>query len=56
MNNYKKIKSMTIEEMAEFLSNNECEQCCVFSDIVCEGNPNSDCFVGIKQWLEKEAE
>ena len=56
MNNYERIKNMTIDELAEFLSNNECEQCCAFSDIVCEGNPDSDCFIGIKQWLESEVE
>lgn len=51
--NFERLKAMTIDEMAEFLSNNECARCCVFSDVVCEGNPNSDCFVGIKKWLEK---
>ena len=52
MNNFEKIKAMSIDEMVEFIINPPC------NDIFCE-----DCFCGdtdcqyrIKQWLEQESE
>ena len=51
MNNYERIKNMTIDELAEFLCNNECEQC-AYKGFDC----GYDCFIGVKQWLESEVE
>ena len=53
MNNYERIKNMSIDEMAELLNNQECETCCAYADSInCNGD--NDCFTGIKQWLESE--
>lgn len=55
MNNYKKIKSMTIDKMAEFLQDRSpCDICvCDFDDYKCMA---IGCKDGIKQWLESEVE
>ena len=59
MNNFEKIKQMTIEEMAklffdiafnDYLCNNYCT-----SPENCAGTTN-ECTLGIKQWLESESE
>ena len=49
MNNYEKIKSMSIDEMAELMSD-DCEYYCNAKN--CSGA----CINGIKQWLESEGE
>ena len=55
MNNFEKIKNMTLDEMAEYLANMECDTCCVYSDKT-DCLEGSDCFTGIKQWLQVESE
>ena len=54
MTNYERIKSMTIDEMAEWLQDgiNECDCCAYGLKFAC---PDS-CIYGIKQWLEREVE
>ena len=60
MNNYEKIKNMSIDEMAEWLSFQGCENSCVYNteydriyeNLDCGGN----CKDGIKQWLLAESE
>ena len=55
MTNYERIKNMKIEEMAKAIDDSDivsqCD-CCVYID----NCPNIDCKVGIKLWLESEAE
>lgn len=56
MNNYEKIKSMTIEEMAEFFyccSDMSCNYCTAPQK--CKGN-QEECLKGHEQWLKQEAE
>lgn len=54
MNNYEKIKNMTVDEMAEFLLQ-ECINICVYNNEECL-DYGADCKDGIKQWLEQESE
>ena len=57
MNNYEKIKNMSIEEMAEML-HNITDDCCnsyCSAPLNCQGTLE-ECILGIKQWLEQEAE
>lgn len=58
MNNYEKIKKMTIDEMAEVLYYSRCSACIYISSHdnlpLCRGNYK--CKDGIKQWLESEEE
>ena len=53
MTNYEKIKSMSIDEMANLLGN-ECEFCVCFNEpfLKC----SRSCNEGVKKWLESEAE
>ena len=51
MNNYERIKNMSIDEMAEFLNNKDCDSCGYKGD-----DCSYDCFIGIKSWLESEEE
>lgn len=55
MNNYEKIKAMTLDEMANFLSREDeyCEVCGFYGD-TCVGD--KDCKEVVKQWLESESE
>lgn len=53
--NYQKIKSMSLDEMAELLAYMECDTCCVYGDKT-DCLEGSDCFTGIKQWLQEESE
>ena len=57
MNNYEKIKQMTIEEMAEHFLNirNTCITCVAFLE-TCNGDSENDCIDNIKQWLLQEVE
>lgn len=50
MNNFEKIKAMTIEEMAKYLKKIECDNECM--------NPwdCDECLDNYKQWLESESE
>ena len=54
MNNYKKIKQMTVDEMAEFLSNRAACGFCIYEFDEC--NEAIGCVEGIKQWLLQEVE
>ena len=58
MNNYEKIKQMTVEEMAVWLDNvsDECSDMCIASlDDLIMFYP-STCIENIKQWLLQEVE
>ena len=50
--NYEKIKTMNIDEMAEFLVD-RCSFCVFYKDDNCW---EQDCLVGHKQWLNQEVE
>lgn len=54
MNNYEKIKNMTVDEMAEYISKTpNCGKCTLAElDLAC----HCECSKGIKQWLLSEAE
>ena len=53
MNNFEKIKSMTIEEMASRLSGvHDCCDYCAYDNYSCV----RDCAFGIKKFLESEVE
>ena len=53
MNNYEKIKNMTLDEMAEFLDRKSNHECCYHHyNGSCIGH---DCIDGVKQWLESES-
>lgn len=52
--NYDKIKNMTIDEMAEFITRSICLSCIYIKENRnCKGKK---CISGIKQWLKKESE
>lgn len=57
MNNFEKIKNMTVEEMAEHYLNirNTCITCVAFLE-TCNGDSENDCIDNIKQWLLQEVE
>lgn len=58
MNNYERIKQMSIEEMAEFFSRSDCDVC-IYNPETSECDccsDNLECYDGIKQWLESEVE
>lgn len=52
--NFDKIKSMTVDEMAELLNDKDCTVC-IYDSIDCTGD-DCDCYLGIKQWLMQEVE
>ena len=54
MTNLDRIKSMTVDEMAELLSTKACE-CCAYPDFTLCGFGAPACEEGIKKWLEQEA-
>lgn len=59
MNNYQKIKAMSIDEMAELFydltfDDFACNKGCT-RPMNCKGSPY-ECIDGIKQWLESEEE
>lgn len=53
--NYEKIKNMTLDEMAEFLTDRSaCDTCdCDMEENKCMA---VGCLDGIKQWLQQESE
>lgn len=60
MNNYERIKAMTIDEMAKIFNQKFCEECCYSSwDEVescnpqCWANPQNEYYL---KWLKKEEE
>lgn len=50
MNNYERIKTMSIDEMAKVLSKPVCFHCIDNKNECC----NENCKKGVKQWLEIE--
>ena len=58
MTNYERIREMSVEEMAEILSDSDCEKRCGFTkDGKCNSYGNSDmCAEGVALWLNSEAE
>ena len=59
MNNYEKIKAMSIEEMAKFIpiAGDYCEVCNFRCSPLCtEETEDMDCTRTIKKWLEAESE
>ena len=55
MNNFEKIKNMTLDEMAELLSRrNDCDGCpCENNEEDCKG---ACCFLSVRDWLQQESE
>ena len=57
MNNFEKIKNMTLDEMAELfelrITSNNCAYCNFYNDCKYSG---LDCEKFIKQWLQAESE
>ena len=55
MNNFEKIKSMSVDEMAEFIKCGDCYYC---PARWCEDDELNDesCTKKLKQWLESEVE
>ena len=61
MNNFEKIKNMTVEEMADFITDltNGCEYGCLYCKNYIDGecSKNSELYdyiKGCKEWLESE--
>jgi hypothetical protein len=55
MNNYKRIKNMNIDEMAEYLSNRAGCAFCIY-EFEQDCNQEVGCVGSIKQWLEQECD
>lgn len=51
MNNYEKIKNMSVDEIAKILNTKRCDKC---SESNCYES-GVTCIKGIKQWLQQEA-
>lgn len=57
MTNYERIKSMSIDEMAEFLCDNfKCNICPAFDGNYCPNSNLKICSKAMKKYLESEAE
>ena len=56
MTNLGKIKSMTVDEMSEFLSNVVFCEMCPVSDFCNEDTTYQECPERLKQWLLSEGE
>ena len=54
MTNLDRVKSMTVDELAELLSTKACEYCAYLDFAPC-GFGAPACKDGIKKWLEQEA-
>lgn len=52
MTNYEMIKQLSVEEMAEFLRDNDYCDVCIYDRTPCR---ERSCKDGIKKWLESEA-
>lgn len=55
MTNADKIRSMTDEELADILSEHECDKC-IYRNLHYYECEEKQCKDGILEWLEKEAE
>ena len=58
MNNYEKIKNMTLDEMAEFIKCQDCYYCEARDICNCWrlGEPYENCTKYARQWLQQEVE
>lgn len=59
MNNFERIKNMSIDEMAKFLpiAGEYCEVCIFRYSLLCtEVTKDMDCTRTVKKWLESEEE
>lgn len=56
MNNYEKIKQMTVDQFAKFLATKKPRACCLCSGQEMGCLRMIDCKQGIKQWLLQEVE
>lgn len=54
MTNYERIKHMSVDELADFLCDNECCYMCAFCDRLCK--VDEECHEGISEWLKQEVE
>lgn len=54
MNNYEKIKKMTIDEMLNLILRPLCSTCAYIDE--CPMAESYDCAEGVKQWLESGEE
>lgn len=53
MNNFERIKNMSLDEMAEFFGNYfRCDDCPMLDSEDC----GARCNIAFKQWLEREAQ
>lgn len=58
MNNYERIKQMSVEDMAKILKEFKCSHC-LLGEMTCEKRNKGtqpDCIYSIKQWLLSEVE
>lgn len=53
MNNFEKIKQMSVDEMADFLDKESRCECCIYNDKDCT---DEECMQSIKIWLLQEVE
>ena len=60
MNNFEKIKQMTVNEMAEFMdyinTQTACDKYCIYKDEPSCTCKEDDCKIVLKQWLLQEVE
>ena len=58
MNNFEKIKNMTVDEMAEYLTKLTATYCeyCTFKEFCEKDENNLSCREVLKKWLEEKSE
>ena len=60
MNNFEKIKQMTVDEMADFMdyvnTHTLCNKYCIYKDEKLCLDKEDDCKTTLKQWLLQEVE
>lgn len=58
LQNYKKIKRMSLDEMARFISSHMkwCDKCPARKEMWTNCNKESDCFWTIRTWLGRQAD
>lgn len=60
MNNYEKIKNMSVDEMASFLKDHadcfDCPACYVTENFDCAENYGINCLIAFNRWLLKDCE
>ena len=53
MNNFERIKQMSVVELCEILKGGGCK-CCIYSETECGNIADADCSSSILQWLSEE--